>query len=236
MSTDDDHAKLIGKRIKARRKELKLTQEALTEKCGWESQGRISNYERGVRKPDYQDAVTLAESLKLTIDELIWGQNTPNPDESLDLGNRVPLDNNPSNFVLIPLDNDIYSGGNGSSQPEAPQFMYRLSFRKDWFEYMELDETHTTCALVYGDSMAGQLKSRDVALIDKRPTKLDDVESGKIYAIRYNGSPLIKRLIKQDFGDILMVSDNKPLHQDKAASAEELEIIGRIVWRGGEVS
>jgi len=47
--------KTIGHRIREEREKSGLTQPQLAEACGWESQGRISNYENGLREPKLED-------------------------------------------------------------------------------------------------------------------------------------------------------------------------------------
>lgn len=56
-------AATIGDRIKAARQRLGMTQPELARACGWESQGRVSNYERGLREPRGVDRRSLAKAL-----------------------------------------------------------------------------------------------------------------------------------------------------------------------------
>lgn len=56
-------AATIGDRIKAARQRLGMTQPELARACGWESQGRVSNYERGIREPRSLDRRALAKAL-----------------------------------------------------------------------------------------------------------------------------------------------------------------------------
>lgn len=53
----------IGSRIREARIEEGLTQEELAWRCGWDSQGRISNYERDLRTPGWEDLERISYAL-----------------------------------------------------------------------------------------------------------------------------------------------------------------------------
>lgn len=62
-----------GKRIKQKRTEKGLSQEALADLCGWESRTRISNYEHGISEPKLADFKRLAKALKVKAAWLAFG-------------------------------------------------------------------------------------------------------------------------------------------------------------------
>lgn len=66
----------IAERLKAARSALGLSQRELAEKCGWESQSRVGNYELGTRKISAEDAVTLASALGISPGELMFGNES----------------------------------------------------------------------------------------------------------------------------------------------------------------
>jgi transcriptional regulator with XRE-family HTH domain len=78
----------IGKKIRNKREEIKLTQKDLAEKVGvsWEM---ISRYERGVSSPLHRIS-SIAEALNSSVAELLQEGNIPNLKETTE-GNRVPL-------------------------------------------------------------------------------------------------------------------------------------------------
>lgn len=49
--------------IQIYREKAGLTQEALADLCGWKGNGRISNYEKGVRTPGIDDLKTIQSAL-----------------------------------------------------------------------------------------------------------------------------------------------------------------------------
>ncbi len=63
----------IGKRIKLARKDRGLSQPALAQLCGWQSQSRISHYETGAREPSYTDAEKIAVALSVPTEWLLAG-------------------------------------------------------------------------------------------------------------------------------------------------------------------
>ena len=60
----------VGERIKAARKKAGMTQKELADKLGIPYQG-ISQYERGIRKPKIDTLVKIADSLGVTLEELL---------------------------------------------------------------------------------------------------------------------------------------------------------------------
>ncbi len=63
--------KTIGHRIREEREKSGLTQPQLAEACGWESQGRISNYENGLREPKLEDLKHISNALKIPTSKLL---------------------------------------------------------------------------------------------------------------------------------------------------------------------
>jgi len=51
---------MIGKKIKEARKKARMTQADLAAACGFDSQGTISNYEKGIRQPKVADIEKIA--------------------------------------------------------------------------------------------------------------------------------------------------------------------------------
>ena len=61
----------LRERIRLRRIELKMTQDALAEKCGL-SKEHICNVETGKSKPSVQTLYSIAGALELTVNDLIY--------------------------------------------------------------------------------------------------------------------------------------------------------------------
>lgn len=65
----------LGIRIKRLRKEKRLSQQALALACGWASQSRIGNYEKGTRQPNLADLEKIATALDVTLPDLVAGKD-----------------------------------------------------------------------------------------------------------------------------------------------------------------
>lgn len=145
-----------------------------------------------------------------------------------------------SPFVSVPMVESFYHGGNGDGleHQDEPTFLKSLSFRRDWLEYMGFDITQLKVAMVHGQSMEPTLNEADVILVDKRQSDISTIENGAIYALVFKGKPLVKRVYKQELGGVALESDNKSFKDMDFSEEEtkEIEFIGRVVWRGGEVS
>ncbi|MFC5695980.1 helix-turn-helix domain-containing protein [Pseudomonas sp. GCM10022186] len=61
----------LGSRIAHYRKLKGLSQQALANECGWESQSRIGNYERDSREPSFDDLRRIAKVLEVTLNDLL---------------------------------------------------------------------------------------------------------------------------------------------------------------------
>ncbi len=113
-----------------------------------------------------------------------------------------------------------------------------LHFQRGWLRKKRLPVTKLKALDVSGDSMEPRISSGDVVLINSGDTKIKD---NCIYAIRYGDSVKIKRLSVRFDGAVILTSDNP---NSKGATEEvvresdldQLQIIGRAVWVGGDLS
>lgn len=66
----------IGDRIKQKRLEIGLSQEALGLKCGWENaRARVSSYERNIHTPKLKDIQRLAKAINVSAKWLTFGDD-----------------------------------------------------------------------------------------------------------------------------------------------------------------
>lgn len=92
----------IGKRIKERRKELRLTQLDIKEKTGISS-GNMSDIERGNRLPAANTLLQLSEVLQCSIDYLLRGKSSI----SENLTTSPPTDLSPQEQDMLKLFRNI---------------------------------------------------------------------------------------------------------------------------------
>lgn len=112
-----------------------------------------------------------------------------------------------------------------------------LAFKREWLS--KLQAPIGCCSIIYaiGSSMEPTINDGEVVLINHDHQEPAD---GRIYVLRRpDGEVIIKRLVKQMTGWLIR-SDNedKRRYPDEPISPDDLqyiEIIGRVIWRGGKL-
>ncbi|MHB1267827.1 MAG: S24 family peptidase [Acidithiobacillus ferriphilus] len=134
----------------------------------------------------------------------------------------------PQGFVAVPRLRMSLSMGTGKIMFEAEEHEEGNAFRADWLATMCLKPGSCFMAKVEGASMEPKLEEGESVLIDRAQTLIID---RKIYAVSYDGKIYCKRLFKAG-GEVIMRSDNFEFPEIRAP-AEEVQIIGRVVWHAG---
>lgn len=220
--------KTLGSRIKHYRKIRGLSQLALAKACGWESQSRIGNYEKDAREPSLDDVKKIAEALKVSQADLLF-----------DGDSEKDISGSPSEkeYALIPQFKARGSCGNGYLNDHV-EVTEGLVFKRDWLARMKSKPENLRIIYADGDSMEPYVFEGDVVLFDISKVEPKDRQA---YVIRRpDGGISIKRLIQQISGGWLIRSDNvdKSKYPDEQLSElalHEVPIIGRVIWRGGEM-
>jgi len=121
------------------------------------------------------------------------------------------------------------SAGPGTlAHEELPIGAFRFSAR--WLREQGLDPATLSAIRVEGDSMEATLRDGDEILVDRTPRPLRD----GIHVIRTGDALLVKRLDTGRPGAIALVSDN-PAYRTIELSPEEVEVVGRVVWKSGRL-
>lgn len=110
---------------------------------------------------------------------------------------------------------------------EAPA----LWFRRDWLARRGLRPDRLVAVDVHGSSMEPGLFDGDVVLINTLATEPKD---GVVFAVNYEGQPVIKRLVR-DAGQWWLCSDNpnQALYPRKVYDAHS-SIVGQVVHKQSE--
>lgn len=135
-------------------------------------------------------------------------------------------------YAIVPRIAVSLAAGTGSLVEEEMD-LPPLAFREDWLRRKNVTTRgNLRVAEVKGDSMEGYLFDGDIVLIDTGQT---DVIDNDVYAIRYGDDVRIKRLMKRFDGGILIKSDNTdyPLETIAPNDLEHVQVLGRMLWRGG---
>jgi len=140
-------------------------------------------------------------------------------------------------YAVIPQYTAKGSSGNGYLNDHV-EITGGLAFKRDWLKRMSLNAEHLRVIYNQGDSNWPTLSDGEVLLVDV--SRLEP-SNGKMFAMYDpDDEVIIKRLIRDMSGGWVIRSDNqdKTRYPDMPISDEgmqEVEIIGRVVWRGGGI-
>ena len=139
-----------GERLKTLREKVGLSQAALADRCGWASQSRVGNYEKGVRKIGADDAAILATALGVHPAEILFGLEPVNNVVPVSIGQRK-----------IPVINYVQAGC-WTESAECRELDGSIKYIAT-----DLDVGCRTFAVeIQGDSMLPEFSEGDVVLID----------------------------------------------------------------------
>ena len=155
--------------------------------------------------------------------------------------NIISLDNAdsdklPAGFVQIP-EYKICFGAGEAEEPtyEEIQDCVPAYFRSSFFSDRGINPKNCRRFKVIGDSMIPLINSGDYITVDCTPK--DYLENNQIYALVFDHSLRVKRLIKS-FKTLTIRSDN-PIYPDEVLTLEEaaqmIHIIGKVIERSGSV-
>lgn len=103
-------------------------------------------------------------------------------------------------------------------------------FSRRWLEEQGLARAELSAIRVEGDSMEPLLNDGDEILVDRSPRSFRD----GIHVVRLGDTLMVKRVANAGPGRVALLSQNLAYPPVEVA-AEEVEIIGRVVWKGGRV-
>lgn len=254
---DSDRLKEI---FQKKRGALKLTQEKIASELGeGVTQGAVSHFmnrrtalslkaaavfARMLEVPVAEFSPTLAEQLEQLssslspsrdvpskkIDESKIAANTPFPggDEA-----ESGLDDR---YAFIPQYDAKAAAGLGSENPHVER-RSTLAFKREWLKVKGVNPKHLIVIYADGESMWPTINDRDVLLIDRSKVEPAD---GQIFVLAHGEKTIVKRLVQSPIGSWFLRSDNedKDDHPDRSflrSDANEHRIIGKVIWRGGDL-
>lgn len=192
-----------------------------------------SNWKKG--KIGRDTIEKLAELLKVDAGWLLTGNSADNiqqTDGTPVVAWESPDDLDPNTYVIIPHVDVKFSAGNGHLAAYEPSHKDVGSAQLlSWVHKKKVSPKNLITVDIDGDSMEPNIKSGSVVMLDKSINTLEQVQSGKVYAIRYGNELKIKRLSRRFDGALIIDSDN-PQYQREIVEPEQLEhisIIGKYV-------
>ncbi|QFT78360.1 S24 family peptidase [Erythrobacter sp. THAF29] len=134
-----------------------------------------------------------------------------------------------SSYVEVPrLDIGASAGPGALPSGEAPFDAFRFSRR--WLSEQGLANAQLSAITVEGDSMEPLLNDGDEILVDRAPRPFRD----GIHVVRVGDTLMVKRVASAGAGQVSLLSQNLAYPPVNVA-AEDVEIIGRVVWKGGRI-
>ncbi|WP_409289449.1 XRE family transcriptional regulator [Pseudomonas sp. KCJK8927] len=208
----------LPQRIKQYRKAKGLSQQALAIACGWESQSRIGNYERGIREPNLADIERMAVALGVTLRDLLGDADRAEP----------PIHSNRS-FVSRAMEGAVPVVG--YAQLGLDGFFEALDFpagHGDGYLNIHSDDPEAYGLKVKGDSMHPRIKNGEYVLVE--PSK--SYHSGDEVMVRtVTGRTMIKEFIYLRDGMYRFDSVNAehaPIHIAQQ-EIEHIHLVGGIL-------
>lgn len=173
------------------------------------------------RKLEEQDRATLARFFGVGEEELrdVQEKSYVKPPRRREAGE----------WVEVPrLDLGASAGPGRVADGEAAFDTFRFSRR--WLEEQGLTRADLSALRVEGDSMEPLLNDGDEILVDRSPRPFRD----GIHVVRLGDTLMVKRVASAGPGRVALLSQNFAYPPVEVA-AEEVAIIGRVVWKGGRV-
>lgn len=173
------------------------------------------------RKLEEEDRATLARFLGVGEEELREAQENSYV--------KTPKRRDEAEWVEVPrLDLGAAAGAGRVPGGEAAFDTFRFSRR--WLEEQGLARAELSAIRVEGDSMEPLLNDGDEILVDRAPRAFRD----GIHVVRLGDTLMVKRVASAGQGRVALLSQNFAYPPVEVA-AEEVVIIGRVVWKGGRV-
>lgn len=227
---------MIANWIKEARREAGLSGEALGTKLAFElgtvrghTKANISHWETEKHSPNLQQMLAIAKVTGKSLPPaIIEGLRGSDPVVLFPGTMRVVVSDNDEAFVQVPMVKLRLSAGVTGFQTEPEHHDGgTVGMRRDWVERKRLNPAKLIAILVKGESMEPTLYEDDIVVIntaDKHPA------TGEVFAVNFNGEPVVKRMQK-DGGRWWLASDNpdQRTYYRRACEGDGCLIIGRVV-------
>ncbi|WP_427968788.1 S24 family peptidase [Altererythrobacter sp.] len=174
------------------------------------------------RKLEEQDRRKLAEFFGVSETEL--GAPEENSYDS-----RLDATASSGGWVEVPR-LDIGASAGPGALPVGEQAFDTFRFSARWLREQGFEGAQLSAIKVEGDSMEPLLRDGDEILVDRAPRAFRD----GVHVVRLGDTVMVKRVASAGQGRFALLSQNMAYPPVEVA-ADEVEIIGRVVWKGGRV-
>jgi phage repressor protein C with HTH and peptisase S24 domain len=194
---------------------------------------------KGVAEPSRDRLVALAEASGVDVSWLAQGQGAEPDLISLAARAHSPqsadLAGNPNiaQYLVLPKRQEAAAAGSGRPTTAVPTEF--IGFRHDWIRTtFGREPADLILEIAVGESMEPRIRDGDLLLVD---TTDRTFRNFGVYVIEARGERLVKRVQRKFDGSLILISDNK-IYQPESIPADltkEVQTIGRVIWRGGQV-
>ena len=125
---------------------------------------------------------------------------------------------------------DIGASAGPGAVPHSEMAFDSFRFSHRWLREHGLESAQLSSITVEGDSMEPLLRDGDEILVDRAPRTFRD----GVHVVRLGETLMVKRVASVGAGRFALLSQNLAYPAIEVA-AEEIEMIGRVVWKGGRI-
>lgn len=195
------------------------------------SESQLHRIVAGDSQPKLEPIVAIARAANISLEWLATGEGPMRPGEVGE--GRANYSVEMGEFALIPGYNVEVAAGVGTF-PGGEESTRKLAFRHKWLRFRGLKPENLVLVFAKGDSMEPTINDNNTLMIDTSNRELID---GHIYVIRTDGHLIVKRIQKLWNKGILLLSDNKEYREQQIEpnEADDLEVIGKVVWIGKDL-
>jgi phage repressor protein C with HTH and peptisase S24 domain len=238
---------------KAKGEKPALNQSEVGEKCGWNSpQSTVSQYLNGKVALNLDALLKLADVLGIKepwkISPTLAGglkrvaaiSSTPNGSANA-ANTPFPVGGDAEaaedKYAHVPQLTARAAAGLGSENPHV-ESNTTLAFKRDWLRTKGAKAENLLVIYAEGESMWPTINDHDVLLVDK--SKIDPADGHVFVLSSTDKGAIVKRLVQSPLGGWIIRSDNedKTEYGDLLLSRSDVNehrIIGRVIWRGGDL-
>lgn len=218
----------LGERLIRARKQRGMSQAELARQSRV-SQPTISDLESGAQTGT-KKAPELANALKVDLNWLLTGRGEMEPRPA----RRAGVEGDERHVFVPKVKGAVLSAGPGKVSWEHEEVDHSHGFQRTWMRDKGLNPERCRIIEIAGDSMSPYLQDGDVVLVSLASR---EIRSGEVYAIAVGDELRVKRLNRRADGGLDIISDNPspqyPTEHIDPRSVERVNVIGKVVWRGG---
>ncbi len=173
-------------------------------------------------KIPYEELLNFCAKRSIAINWLLYNQS---PESLVEATNQ---------FYMVRYFNAVNASAGGGGFADEGEVAKNLAIEPHFLAILggEGELKNIEAINVSGDSMEPTFLHGDIIFLNR--SKID-ISRGGIFAIQTEDMLLVKRLQKRIDGRIDIISDNKEFYLPQIASADQINILGRVVGRYGGV-